>query len=414
MKKTFTIAFLSTLALVSGAYGCGDDDDSPSNPGGSGGSGGSGGAGGSAAVDTKITSVETRQLSFGVHSALGGRITSLKNAAVALCAAAPADVAGWEDPAKVDAMKAEWVKAREEYERIEGVIAPVFGDIDESIDQRYDYFIEEPLMGAADPNLFDGEGVTGMHAIERILYNENAPEALAIESQQLGAGYTAPSYPDEPQEVDDFKAKLCQKYVDDATALESQWADLIAGEKVPFNLADVYNGLLGLVGEQQEKVVKASTQFDESRYSKRTMADLRANLDGVKTVYALISPILVKRTNAADAEKDGPTIDAKIKEGFVKLDTAFAKVSGDAIPPAPATWSMTPSAADLATPFGELYTAVSEAVDPAIEGSIGHEMEEAAEVLGFPPPPAELPSMAPRARRPRGGRCGRSGGQRPG
>ena len=93
-------------------------------------------------------------------------------AAVALQAAAPApDADGWSaaaDAAAVDAMKAEWKKARQAYEHVEGAIAVVFPDLDVSTDAHYDAFIE----AAPDADLFDDTGVTGVHAIERILWSD--------------------------------------------------------------------------------------------------------------------------------------------------------------------------------------------------------------------------------------------------
>ena len=43
-----------------------------------------------------------------------------------------------------------------------------------------------------------------------------------------------------------------------------------------------------------------------------------------------------------------------------------------------------PSAADLQTPFGRLYTAVRAATDPRVEASIVDEMNDASALLGFP------------------------------
>jgi iron uptake system component EfeO len=391
MKKTFTISFVATLALACLSYACSSDDDDelPSNPAGSAGAAGTSGAAGTAGgASTGLSLAEQRKLTVSMHGAISTRITELSAASVALCAKAPETAAGW-DEAAVTAMKAEWVKTREAYERIEGVIAPIYSDVDETIDQRYDYFIGEKLSGAPDTTPFDGEGVTGMHAIERILYKDNAPEALEEEEAQLTTGYTAPAFPATDAEALQFKNGLCKKLVDDVAGLEAQWVAAAAGDELPINLSDAYGGLLGLVAEQQEKVDKASTQLDESRYAKRTMADLRANLDGVKAVYALLAEPLVLRKNAADAEHDGPAIDAKIKEGFTKLEAAFAEVQGDAIPEAPEGWSQNPTPDQLATPFGKLFTTVRDAVDPTIEGSIGHEMEEAAEVLGIVLPEEE-------------------------
>ncbi|HEU4410332.1 MAG TPA: imelysin family protein [Polyangiaceae bacterium] len=399
MKKTFTIGFAAMLALSAFAYGCGDDDDPPNNPGGSAGTGGSGtggsgtggsgtggsgtgGGGGTGGGSGGLSAAENLKLRSDMHAAIAAETVALKSAAEGLCAAAPADAAGWQDAAKVDAMKAEWVKTRGPYERIEGVIAPLFPDTDAAIDERYDGFIEE--AGAPDPNPFDDQIVTGMHAIERILYHQGAADALAEEKAALGANYTEPSYPADATQASDFKNKLCAKLVVDTGTLVTEWAALKRPDgTLGFDLGAAYQGLLDLVAEQQEKINNASTQLDESRYAKRTMVDIRDNLTGVKNVYALFSPRLQARPNPADPDHDGPAIDAKIQASLGRLQAAYDAVSGDQMPAAPDDWSAeNPTPANLMTDFGKLYKAVSDEVDPANEASAAHGLEEAAALLG--------------------------------
>src|SRR4051794_22937519 len=103
-------------------------------------------------------------------------------------------------------MKVQWRLARQAYEHIEGAIAVLFPELDVSTDERYDGFVET----AADAYLFDGEGATGIHAIERILWaGEIRPEVVTFE---MGLpGYKAAAYPKTKQEADDFKNKLCQR-----------------------------------------------------------------------------------------------------------------------------------------------------------------------------------------------------------
>jgi hypothetical protein len=67
------------------------------------------------------------------------------------------------------------------------------------------------------------------------------------------------------------------------------------------------------------------------------------------------------------------------------LGTLYGMITGDAIPPPPATWSAeNPTPADLATPFGMLYQAVSDAADPTSADSIVGQMDQAAMLLGIP------------------------------
>jgi iron uptake system component EfeO len=388
MKKTFTIGLLSLMAMSCVAYGCGDDDDDnqPNNPGGSAGSGG-GGSGG------VLSAAEELKLRTDMHTLVAGETTKLKSAAEALCAAAPDDAAGWDDTAALDAMKAAWVETRGPYERIEGLVAPLFSDIDAAIDERYDGFV---AVGAGqtpvpDPNLFDGQVVTGMHAIERILYHLNAPEALGEEEASLGAGYTAPAYPETDEEATDFKTKLCGQLVLDTGKLVDEWAALKRPDgTLSFDLGAAYQGLLDLVGEQGEKINNAATQLDESRYSKRTLADLRQNLTGVKNAYNFVAPLIKARPNASDPEHDGVAIDARIVASFGRLEAAYAAVSGDAIPTAPDDWqAQEPTPANLMTDFGKFFKSVSDEIDPSNEDSAAHGLEEAAEILGITLPVGE-------------------------
>ena len=70
--------------------------------------------------------------------------------------------------------------------------------------------------------------------------------------------------------------------------------------------------------------MKASTSEEESRYSQRTMTDLRDNLAGTKTAYAVFQPWLLSKTNG------GADLDRDILAGFGRLDAAYSQVQGDA------------------------------------------------------------------------------------
>jgi iron uptake system component EfeO len=316
------------------------------------------------------------QVLSGMHDSLLTDINSLLTAAQAIQAAAPATAAGWQDPTQVTALKNAWIPARTAYEHSEGAIAPLFPDVDISIDARYDDFLAE-LGPAGDSYLFDDVGVTGMHAMERIMYQPNPQNVITFEATL--PGYVASAAPSTDQEASDFKNKLATKLVSDVTALQGRWTP------VNLNVGVAFQGLVSLMNEQKEKVNKAASSEEESRYSQRTMADLRQNLSGTKAVYAIFEPWVLSKTNATDPTKDGPTIDAKIQDGFTKLNTAYSQITGDALPPVPSTWSSeNPSATDLATPFGQLYSQVLAAVDPNTDGTVVFEMNAVATLLGFP------------------------------
>ncbi len=305
-------------------------------------------------------------------TALAQAVSDLKDAAPT-----PAD-RGWDktlDAAAIASMRAAWIRARTAYEHIEGALAPLFPDIDTAIDARYDDFLADLTAQGGDAYLFDDAGVTGMHAVERILFSDTIP-ARVTEFEKSLPGYVAAAIPATAQEAADFKNKLCSKLVADTKTLLGEWTP------AKIDVAVAYSGLVSLVEEQREKVVKAATGEEESRYAQRTMTDLRDNLAGTKTVYAIFQPWLLTKTNG------GADLDRAVLTGLAALETAYAGVAGDAIPEPPATWSAeNPSAADLATPFGQLYSSVTLQVDRANTGSVVARLDEAGNVLGLTFPP---------------------------
>lgn len=317
----------------------------------------------------------------GMHEALLVHIQGMESAAKDLQAAAPTPPdRGWDAALDADAiakMKQSWTEARSSYENVEGALASLFPGIDASLDARYDDFLTQLAAEGGDPDLFDDAGVTGMHAVERIVYSDVIPQHV-IDFESSLPGYSPAAFPADAAQAAEMKSELCAKLVADAKLLEEQWTP------ANIHVAIAYQGLISLVAEQREKVQKASSDEEESRYSQRTMADLRDNLAGTKTIYAMFQPWILSKSNPDDPAKDGPTIDAKILAGFAKLDKAYSDVDGDAIPQPPATWSAeSPSAEDLATPFGVLYQTVVETVDPTLPDSVVAQMTLASDLLAL-------------------------------
>jgi iron uptake system component EfeO len=349
MKNLALLLLIPALGLAA----CSGDDAAPAGP----------------KTDAQFESDVTQ----GMHDAMLGDIETLHQAAVDLAAAAPDHA--WDadaDAGAVASMKDAWVRARGAYERTEGALAPLFPQIDTEIDARYDDFLAE-LGDAGDQDLFDDQGVTGMHAIERILYAPETPASVvAFESDPVNfPGYEAAAWPATDDEAMEFKTKLCQRLADDTQTLENVWAPSA------IDLDGAFGGLISLMNEQREKVNKAATEEEESRYSQRTMQDIRDNLTGTKAIYALFQPWLATKS-------DGTSIDADVEQAFGELDAAYAEVSGPAIPQPPADWSSEKPPADaLASPFGELWSAVQHAVDPNVPGSAVDGMNRAAQALGF-------------------------------
>jgi iron uptake system component EfeO len=316
-----------------------------------------------------------------MQQALRANLVTLNQAAVSLQEAAPSPTGrGWDataDATAIAAMKAAWVEARTTYEHVEGAIAPIFPDADLAIDGRYDGFLAT-LGPAGDADLFDGRGVTGMHGIERILYSDVIP-ARVVTFEATLPGDVPAAFPATEGEAAELKNGLAAQLVTDTKALLDGWSAL-----TNLDVSGAFQGLIGLVNEQQEKVNNAASGEEESRYSQRTLADLRANLDGTKMIYGLFRGWLQSRP-AAGGLPPGTSVDAAIMAGFGALGTTYAAVTGDAIPAPPATWSAeAPSAGDLQTPFGALYEAVHLAVDPNMAGSVVRNMNQGAALLGIP------------------------------
>jgi len=322
---------------------------------------------------------DEKGVSQAMQSSLKADLTDLHKAAVDLQAAAPTGHA-WSasaDGSAISAMKAAWIRARVAYEHVEGAIAPIFPEFDAAIDERYDGFLAG-LGAAGDTNLFDGTGVTGMHAIERVLYSDAIPANVVAFEASL-PGYKVAAFPATTEEAAAFKDGLAAQFVTDAKTLLDQWTNGAAPD-----VSGAFQGLIGLMNEQQEKVNNAATGEEESRYAQTTLADLRANLDGTSKIYGLFRGWLATKP-ATGALPAGTAVDASITSKMSDLKALYLTISGDAIPAPPATWSAeNPSAADLATPFGTLYQAVHQAVDPADAESVVGQMDQAAMLLGIP------------------------------
>jgi iron uptake system component EfeO len=329
--------------------------------------------GSSQSTPSKSDEAFKQAVTTAMHDSILVDIQALKKATEDLAAAAPTPAGrGWDrtlDAAAIASMKEAWSRARSAYEHVEGALAPIFPDIDASIDERYDGFLET-LGAAGDANPFDDQGVTGLHAVERILWSDTIPAPVLAFEKTL-PGYQAARIPATEQEALELKSKLCAKLAADVASLESQWTP------AKIDIGSAYQGLVGLMNEQKEKVNNAAEGAEESRYSQETMRDIRNNLEGTKKIYLVFQPWIASK-------EGGSARDAAILRGFEQLTTLYAGVPGDAIPAPPATWSAeAPSAADLGTPFGVLYSGVKSAADATSDSSVVGAMNGVAEILGF-------------------------------
>jgi iron uptake system component EfeO len=310
----------------------------------------------------------------GMKRLITARLAEWDAAVAALQAAAPVSAGrGWDarlDARALDEMRAAWTRGRIAYERVEGAVAPLFPESDVATDARYEMFLAAAL-GTGDPSPFDGEGVVGMHAIERILWADAVPAEVSAFERAL-AGYRAPAFPATEAEARAFKRDLVGRVVADVRQLGRDLGP------VELDVAFAFRGLIDLALEQKEKVDKAATGEEESRYAQATMRDLRANMQGCREAYDVFRPWVLATTG-------GPAVDAKVAAAFARLEAAYRAIAGDAIPRPPATWSaLEPSPTDRATPFGILFTAVERESNPELPGGLVASLGEVADVLPLP------------------------------
>lgn len=304
---------------------------------------------------------------------IAGRLGEWREAAVQLQAALPAPSGrGWDlrrDAEAIAAAKAAWVRSRHAYELIEGAIAPTFPESDTATDARYDDFLG--MLGpAGDANLFDAEGVVGMHALERVLWANSHPAEVVAFEQAL-PGYKRAELPATEAEARAFKDELAALLVSDIETLQAQFEPLI------LDTAFAFRGLVDLAVEQVEKVELAASGQEESRYAQLTMRDLRANREGCQRAYEIFRPWLLSRGGASE--------DASVKEAFARLEAAYAVVEGESIPSPPRRWSsLKPSEEQMQTPFGRLFSVVKREADEGVPGSLHSSLIAVAERLQLP------------------------------
>jgi iron uptake system component EfeO len=306
-----------------------------------------------------------------VKDSIARELTELTAAARALQAAAPApDADGWTqsaDAASVTRMKTEWKRMRVAYERVEGAIAVLFPETDVAIDERYDGFVSE----RADANLFDGEGVTGMHAIERILWSNEIPERVRTFEMGLPNSPQAARTPSTLAEATQFRDGLVARLVRDCEEMERQFRPLALDH------ATAFRGVVGSLEEQIEKVDKAATSEEESRYASHTLADMRANLEGGRRTFDAFRPWLESVGERALAQQ--------IQGRFDAIDAAYRALPGESIPAVPEGFNPeSPTAAHLATPYGQLRTTLRAEADPMRAESLVALMNRAAVAMSIP------------------------------
>lgn len=312
-----------------------------------------------------------QEIASGMKDALRFDAKRLVRAAQAIVDAAPAPQGrGWDpalDADAINAMKADWAIARDAYEHIEGAVALKYPDLDFAIDSRYE---DQVAASGGDSYLFDDQGVVGFDAIERVLWADRIPSTVSAYESML-SGYVAARFPISEQEASDFKYKLSTKLVADATKL------LDSLDASSLDIDHAFSGLIALVEEQREELDRAPTDAEESRYSQRTMGDLRANIEAVGSIYGLFRPWVQSKPTGSD-------VDGNVEVGIQRVSALYSAVSGEAVPPVPATWNAkSPSPQDLASPYGTLYEGIVASVDPSTSGTLSTELSRVAALVGI-------------------------------
>lgn len=307
------------------------------------------------------------EVTAAMHTSMTQNLADMVQAARELQAAAP--TRGWNvvtDAPEINKMRDAWKRVRIAWEQVEGAIAPMFSDLNITMDSRYEDFLLAP--GAhSDPYLFDANGVIGMHAIERILFAPvTRSEVVAFE---IGLpGYKQAAYPATDNEAIAFKTQLVQRLIDDASLLASSW------KPEDVNIAAAFHGMVELMDEQQDKVMLAASGAEESRYSNITLADLRNNLAGTHQAYDLFREWIQSKSSAASS-------DQQVQDQFSSLNNVYSLTPGESLPAAPPGWNPNNSTSD--SDFGKLWQQVHNSVDPDSRGSVVFEMKRIAELLGF-------------------------------
>jgi iron uptake system component EfeO len=311
------------------------------------------------------------QAILSVKEYVGAELDALVDASTRIQTAAPApDADGWNataDAAAVDGMRTSWHDARVSYERVEGAIAVLFPDLDAATDERYDGFIAE----APDPQLFDGTGVTGVHAIERILWADAHP-TWVVEFESALPEYVAASFPATEADADQFKNGLAAQLVTDTNTMRDDF------EPLALDAASAYGGVIGSMAEQVEKISLGATGEDESRYAQHTLEDMRANLEGGREIYAAFVPWLREQEGGAE-------LDGQIQARFDAVAAAYDALSGNALPAVPDGWNEAePTDEHLATEYGQLWLLLTTESDPMAMGGLSERMLAAAELMDIP------------------------------
>jgi iron uptake system component EfeO len=319
-----------------------------------------------ASTEPSNLSATMRQGGEAVTQQVADDLDAVVSAARDLQAVAPVPTdRGWDattDAAAIQSMQGAWRRARAAFDHVQGAMAALYPEMALSIDGRYDDFLAAQ-NGAPDYDAFDEEGVTGLQAIERILWVGQIPQRV-IDDESVQIGYLVAALPRTPDEALEFKTKLVQKLIDDITTLRSRWVG------VSLDAPSAMVALSGMAAVAGVRMGQAAELSESSRYAQVGLDDLRNALDGMKNMVEAFRPWILAHTG-------GDQADMRITASLSAAAKLYAGFSGDALPVPPDSWhSDSPSNTDLATPFGRLWTGVNVSFEPTQYGSVAYELDQ--------------------------------------
>jgi iron uptake system component EfeO len=297
------------------------------------------------------------------------RFDAFAAATTALRAAAPApDHDGWNaaaDAGAVAAMRAAWLQARAAYTSVEVPASTLFPSIHARVDTDYD----DLLAAGRDSVPFDGHGVIGLQAVERILWSDVIPPST-VEHDQALEGYEAPAFPADQAGATALESELLAQLEADAEALRDGWRAMTIDASTAYSTTTI------ALQEQFGQLEEAGKGEGKSRYAGRSLANLRDDLAATEAMYAVFRPWIL-------AKSGGAHTDGEVAGAFARLHVVYDTSTGDDLPLPPAGWrEADPGSEMLATPFGQLFTAARDEADPSVDGTLCFEMIEAAGLLG--------------------------------
>lgn len=300
-------------------------------------------AGDAATVDAATTDTTEAEAVAQLRVTTKIQLDRVTTNAAMLLTLAPTEAWSTSDASRLEAMRASYIVLRDAYVQSEGLFAVLAPNLGPSIDRLY----EQAIGDVRDEAPFDAQGFAGLHAIERILWAEM--QRMSVEAaEEAILGYSRPEFPKSKDDADAFR----QKMLTDAQTQLAQAIAAIIGATIDFTTG---MKVVRVTAERQlAKVTVEAPGKDVSRYSDRTLADLRSNFAGARAIYGSLLAHL--RTLPG-----GRALDDAIAARFTAIDARYAALPGDALPEMPATWTATN--ADDGSEFGKLYVFVRNECD---------------------------------------------------